>query len=144
MFLLGSERVEAGDWYDGALVDLEEARTALASGRNNWAAFAAHQAVEKALKSAYIVLKRRLPPETNDLTRLLSELELPLPESLRVGVSELTPYYTVSRYPNAGLERPWEGIERSTAEKFVELAEEVVKKVGEVLGFGEVGGTRSR
>ena len=130
-----SLREEARNWYDGALVDLEEARSALAGGRYNWALFAAHQAVEKALKAAYMVMRRTRPPRTHDLTRLLSGLGLDLPEELRVGLSELTPYYTVARYPNAGLERPWESIERSLAERLVRVAERVVEIVGRKAGF---------
>jgi len=128
-------REEARDWYEGALVDLEEARSALENGRYNWALFAAHQAVEKALKAAHIAMRRSRPPRTHDLTRLLSELGLDLPEDLRVGVSELTPYYTVARYPNAGFERPWESIERSVAERLVKVAEEVVDYVGRRAGL---------
>ena len=63
-------RNEARDWYEGALVDLEEARSALASRRYNWALFAAHQAVGKALKAAYIVLKRSQPPRVLSLIHI--------------------------------------------------------------------------
>lgn len=132
-------RREAKNWYDGALVDLEEARDALSRGRYNWAIFAAHQSVEKALKAAYIVLKRRIPPKTHDLTVLSSELnlgELGVEEDLIRGVSELSPYYTIARYPNAGLERPWESIDRSTAEKFVGVAERIVEIIGEKTKLG--------
>jgi HEPN domain-containing protein len=128
-------REEAKNWYDAALVDLEEARDSLARGRPNWALFAAHQAVEKALKAAYLVLKRRSPPKTHDLTRLVRELGLKLPPELAAGVAELTPYYTIARYPNAGLERPWESIERSTAERLLRVAEEVVRIAGEKAGL---------
>jgi HEPN domain-containing protein len=50
-------------------------------------------------------------------------------------IAELSPYYTISRYPNAGLERPWEGIEEETARRLVKKAEEVVKRIGIELGF---------
>ncbi|MEM3893521.1 MAG: HEPN domain-containing protein [Thermofilum sp.] len=123
-------REEARAWYEGALVDLAEARSAFREGRYNWAVFAAHQAVEKALKSALMVFKREPPPRTSDLTRLLSILGLELPEDLRAGVMELSPFYTVARYPNAGLERPWEGISRGLAAKLLRVAEEVVEYVG--------------
>ncbi len=128
-------REEATNWYEGALVDLEEARSALAGGRYNWALFAAHQAVEKALKAAFMVLKRNLPPRTHDLTRLVSELGLSLSRELETGVSELSPYYTVARYPNAGFEKPWKSIERGVAEHLVQVAEKVVEIVGERAGF---------
>ena len=128
-------REEARNWFVGALIDLEEARSALSNRRNNWVLFAAHQAVEKALRAAFIALRRERPPKTHDLIRLLNELGIELPEDLKIGVTELTPYYTIARYPNAGLERPWEGISRATAERLLKVVEEVVKHVGELLGF---------
>lgn len=128
-------REEAKAWYEGALVDLDEARSALREGRHNWAVFAAHQAVEKALKSAIMVLKREQPPRTHDLTRLMSALGLELPEDLRAGVTELSPFYTVARYPNAGLERPWEGISKDLAARLLRVAEEAVEHLGRIAGF---------
>ncbi|MEM0348873.1 MAG: HEPN domain-containing protein [Candidatus Caldarchaeum sp.] len=61
-------REEARDWYDGAL---RMAERALEAGLNNWALFAAHQAVEKALKALIIAKKRERPPKTHDLVELL-------------------------------------------------------------------------
>jgi len=133
-------RREALDWYEGSLVDLEEARSALREGRYNWCLFAAHQAVEKALKAAYIALKRALPPRTHDLVRLVREVGVELPEDLRRSVAELSPYYTVARYPNAGMERPWESIERGTAERLLRAAERVVREVGRLAGLERAGG----
>ncbi|MBS7248068.1 MAG: HEPN domain-containing protein [Candidatus Freyarchaeota archaeon] len=48
-------------------------RGALRACRANWALFATHQAVEKALKAA-IMTKNRRPPKTSDLTELYNEL----------------------------------------------------------------------
>ncbi len=45
-------RPEAEDWFYEACVDLEEASDALQKGRNNWACFAAQQAVEDAMNKA--------------------------------------------------------------------------------------------
>ncbi|MEM0453008.1 MAG: HEPN domain-containing protein [Nitrososphaerota archaeon] len=129
-------RREAKDWFDGAVVDLEEARSALLNSRVNWALFAAHQAVEKALKAAFMVLKRDRPPKTHDLVRLLGELGLELSEDLKIGISELSPYYVLARYPNAGLERPWESIDKALAERLVTVAEDVVRIVGRIAGLG--------
>lgn len=129
-------RKEAKDWFDGALVDLEEARSALVNSRVNWALFAAHQSIEKALKAAFIILKRDRPPRTHDLVRLINELGIELPEDLRVGISELSPYYVIARYPNAGLERPWEHIDKELARRLLAMAEEVVKSIGRTTGLG--------
>ena len=130
-----SLREEAKNWFDAAIIDLEEAKSALREGRYNWACFAAHQCVEKVLKAAIMILKRERPPKTHDLTRLLRVLDIELEQDLRVGITELSPYYTIARYPNAGLERPWESIDKQIAEKFVKLAEEVLRRFGELLGF---------
>jgi len=126
-------REEAKNWYDGALIDLEEANSALLNRRLNWALFAAHQAVEKALKAAYIILKRRRAPKTHDLTRLASVFNFLA--SFKPSISELSPYYTVAKYPNAAFERPWEAISEESAKRLVEAAEEVVRRVGVELGF---------
>jgi HEPN domain-containing protein len=126
-------RREAKNWYDGALIDLEEAKSALLNRRPNWALFAAHQAVEKALKAAYIALKRKRGPKTQDLTRLASAFDFLT--DFKPIISELSPYYTIARYPNATFERPWEAISEEIAKRLVEAAEGVVKKVGVELGF---------
>lgn len=126
----GTARREAVNWYEGALVDLDEAEAALSGGRPNWALFASHQAVEKALKAACIVLKRERPPRTHDLVELHRLLGARLPEGLVEALSELTPYYSVARYPNAGLEKPWLGISSSLAKRLVEAAKRIVEEVG--------------
>ncbi len=69
-------RREALNWFEGALVDLDEAGAALSRGRPNWALFASHQAVEKALKAVCIVLKQERPPRTNDLVEFHRNLGL--------------------------------------------------------------------
>ncbi|MFQ6074766.1 MAG: HEPN domain-containing protein [Candidatus Bathyarchaeia archaeon] len=123
-------RREALNWYEGALVDLDEAGAALSGGRPNWALFASHQAVEKALRAAYIVLKRERPPRSHDLVELHRDLGVKLPDDLLEALSELTPYYSVARYPNAGLEKPWLGISKSLAKRLVEASKRIVGEIG--------------
>jgi len=116
----GVAREEAKNWYDGAIIDLEEAKSALLNRRLNWALFAAHQAVEKALKVAHIILKRKMGPKTHDLTRLASVLDFLA--DFKPIISELSTYYTIARYPNAAFERPWEAISEETAKRLIEAA----------------------
>ncbi len=123
-------RDEARDWYDGAVVDLEEAEAALREGRPNWALFAAQQALEKCLKAAIMVKRREVPPRTHDLVELARLSALRFDEESLASIAELSPYYSVSRYPNAGLRRPWEGISRRTARRLVDEARRVVERVG--------------
>jgi HEPN domain-containing protein len=127
-----ARRREALNWYEGALIDLEEAEAALSGGRPNWALFAAHQAVEKAIKAAYMELRRERAPRTHDLVELYRGLGLTLPEDLIEALSELTPYYAVARYPNAGLEKPWKGISAGLARRLVERSREIITEVGAV------------
>jgi HEPN domain-containing protein len=127
-------REEARDWYDAALNDLKMADSALEAGLNNWAMFAAHQAVEKALKALIIAKQRERPPKTHDLVELLQHAGIQLDKRIETVLAELSPYYSVARYPNAGLRRPWERINRETAVRMVEAAKSLVKAVGEKLG----------
>ena len=51
---------------------------------------------------------------------------LVLPTEVAQKLGELSSYYTIARYPNAGLTRPSTGIGRAQAEEAVALAEKVV------------------
>jgi len=128
-------RKEAISWYEGATIDLEEAESALSAGRRNWALFAAHQAVEKSMKAAYIALKHERAPRTHDLVELHRGLGIELQDDLLEALSELTPYYTVARYPNAGLEKPWESISPFLARRLVTLSKRIVFEIGSHAGL---------
>lgn len=126
-------RREALDWLEGALVDLSEAKEAYKRGSYYLAVFLAHQAVEKALKAYIIGFKRMRPPRTHDLVELLSIAGLELEQQDAEAVAELSPYYTVARYPNAGLRKPWREIAAGTANRFVALAEKIVNRVKDLF-----------
>lgn len=128
-------RKEAKNWYDGSLVDIREAEDALKAGRPNWALFAAHQSVEKAIKAGIMIRSKKRPSRTHDLTELLDESKMSLGREFRDALSELTPYYSSSRYPNAGLERPWESISLGLASRLVTAARQVVEEFGKELGL---------
>lgn len=119
-----------------AKADLRHARSSLSSGEYNWCCFAAQQGVEKALKALIMAQVRRRPPRGHDLVMLYSRLRRRpnLPEEIEEGLSELSAFYTVARYPNAGLERPSREINRAQAERALRVAEEVLKHVGEIFG----------
>ncbi|MBS7248069.1 MAG: hypothetical protein QXX18_07235 [Candidatus Jordarchaeales archaeon] len=59
-----------------------------------------------------------------------------LSEKLVEALAEPTPYYTVSRYPNAGMERPWESIPVSLAERIIRKAKIIVREVGRLASLG--------
>ncbi len=133
-YLGSGMRPEVEDWFYEACVDLEEAFEALRGGRYNWACFAAQQAAEKALKAAYMKVRRRRFPKTHDLLELYSELsgEINI-DAGKLGL--LSSFYEVARYPNAGMRRPSKSISREVAEEMVRLAEMVVKEVGGKIGL---------
>ena len=126
-------REEALDWLESALVDLDEARKAHMRGSYHLAVFLAHQAVEKALKAFIIAFKRTRPPRTHDLVELATVASIQLEPSELEAVSELSPYYIISRYPNAGLRKPWKEITQGTSQKMLSIAERIVEKIAKLF-----------
>lgn len=62
----------SADWVDQAIRDLEQAEQSMQADRHEWACFAAHQAVEKALKGLNLALGQQAWGHT--LTRLWAVL----------------------------------------------------------------------
>lgn len=104
--------------------DLDNARKNLTIQAYEVAAFLAQQAVEKYLKSAWIVTKKEPAPHTHALTELGDGLGVP--GDLRRHLADLTPDYTVSRYPDAANAVPYELYDESTAGTKVQNAEVVI------------------
>ena len=128
-------RREALDWLHEAQEDLEVAMDLLRLGRFSHACFLAQQAAEKALK-ALILAELRRHERSHDLTELyrLVSGSLSLPEGVVSRLPELSAYYLVARYPNAGLRRPSRAIGRAQAEAAVEVAGHVLGAVKRALG----------
>jgi HEPN domain-containing protein len=124
------------DWLRQAQADLRHARGSLELGDFEWAAFAAHQAAEKAIKAVFqklhadawghalAPLLTSLPPESQPDPALLDRAK------------ELDKHYIPTRYPN-GFERgaPTDFYTRGEAERAIANAEAL-------LGFcrNQVGG----
>lgn len=122
-------REEAYDWLESSVVDLEETKEAYKRGSYHLALFLAHQAVEKALKAYIMGYKRTRPPKTRDLVELLAITELQLEPIDTDSLSELSPYYIISRYPNAGLRKPWREISQGTAQRLLAVSEKITSKI---------------
>ena len=106
--------------------DLEQARLSLREGFFEWAAFAAQQAAEKAVKAVF----QRLGAVAwgHSVAGLLEELaqKLPVPEALLDAASELDKAYIPSRYPDALPEgAPFQRYRRGEAERLLGHAEAV-------------------
>jgi len=132
-------RGEALDWLESSLVDLKEAKEAHSRGSYHLSAFLAHQAAEKALKAYIIAFKRVRPPKTHDLVELAAAASIHLEPSEVEELSELSPYYVVARYPNAGLRKPWKEIARGTSQRLLTTAEKIVGKIEELFKQAQQG-----
>jgi len=121
-------RTEALDWLEEARADLRHASQVHRIGSHNWACFAAEQAAEKALKAFLIGILRKRPIRTHDLTTLHEQTrrKLKFPSSILNGLAELSAYYTVARYPNAGLNRPSVSITSTQAKSAIRIAGGIV------------------
>lgn len=128
-------RVEALNWFREAIVDFERAKRAVRDRDWALAAFMCQQACEKAFKAVYIGVLRARPPRGHDLVMLYRGLSavLRFSESIVGRIPEVSQYYIVARYPNAGLEVPSESISEEQARRALEVAEEVIRIVREVI-----------
>ena len=114
------------DWFRQAEADLRHARHGVEDGDFEWAAFAAHQAAEKAIKALF--QKLHLDAWGHALSLLLGSL----PESVAAAplldaAKRLDKHYIPTRYPN-GFERgaPVDFYTRGEAEQAIADAEEIV------------------
>ncbi len=114
----------ARKWYKQAVHDLEMAEKNLEIGGYDVAAFLAHQAVEKLLKTI-LILREKEVPRTHYLDQLSREAGLP--EELHERVLDLTPDYTLSRYPDVSDRVPYEHYDEAVAAEKVATARAVLE-----------------
>ncbi len=112
--------------------DLENARKNLTIQAFEVAAFLAQQAVEKYLKGAWVVTKKEPAPHTHALTELGDGLSVSA--DLRRHLADLTPDYTITRYPDAANAVPYELYDASTARTKVENAATVIAWLRSKIG----------
>ena len=118
----------SADWFRQAEADLRHARNSRDDGDYDWAAFASHQAAEKALKALY--QKRNLDAWGHVLTALLHGLPADIARGAELidRAKELDKHYIPTRYPN-GLDRgaPTDFYTRGEAERAITSAEAIVE-----------------
>ncbi len=125
----------SSDWFRQAEADLAHARTSRAAGDWSWAAFASHQAAEKAIKAVF--QKLHLDAWGHTLSVLLANL----PEAVRPDATlidkakELDKHYLPTRYPN-GFEQgaPVDYYTRVDAERAITAAEEILEYCRRQIG----------
>jgi HEPN domain-containing protein len=118
----------AHDWLRQAEADCRHARNSRDNADYEWAAFAAHQAAEKAIKAVF----QRL--HLDAWGHVVSVLLANLPEEMQVSVAlidaakELDKHYIPTRYPN-GFERgaPTDFYTHREAEQAIANAEAILE-----------------
>lgn len=126
-------RKEASWWLEVARKDVRRAELTFEVGDYEACVFWSQQAVEFSLKALMLALGFS-PPKTHNLVELYGYVRDalgPVDESL---LSELTPYYSASRYPNIFSGVP--EVHERTANRFLSFAKEVVKKVEHLMEEG--------
>ncbi len=117
------------DWMRQAQADLRHARNARDVGDYDWAAFACHQAAEKAIKAVF--QKLHLDAWGHTLSLLLGHLSdrVEIETSLSDRAKELDKHYIPTRYPN--------GLEQGAPTDFYTAgeAERAIAAAGEILEF---------
>jgi len=127
-------------WLNAAEEDLVDAEDAYRRGRWFRVAFYSHQAVEKALKALFFVVRREEPPRTHSVTELYAALRdagFTLPAHLEEQLYVLNKYYTVTRYPDAAAGPPSESVDRVEAERALNLARNVVEFIKTYAAHGQ-------
>jgi len=122
-------REEVKWWLSLALKNLERADRALRAHDYAEAIFWCHQAVEFALK-ACIINRGKLPEKTHNLVKLWRQAEMGIQVELHM-LSELTPYYSISRYPDIYQGVP--EIREETVRRFYQFTLRLVKRVEKKL-----------
>ena len=96
----------SADWLHQAQADLDLARVSAGAGHHEWACFACHQAVEKALKALH--LSKGQQAWGHGLGRSFRDLPLDVAQHLAAGVSDLEDrlrildtFYIPTRYPDS-------------------------------------------
>ena len=113
----------AAKWFKQARHDLVIAKKNVAIGGYDTAAFLAHQAVEKLLKSLYALRGQKIPRihYVDVLARRLGVYRLVAPE-----ITDINADYMFARYPD-GRERSYEEYDEEIAAEKVAKAERVLR-----------------
>ncbi len=124
-------RGEALSWLEVARKNLRRAEACFGMGDNEACVFWSQQVVEFALKALWLA-SGRLPPKTHNLKELYEPVRDLVGHLDEATLSELTPFYSASRYPDVFSGVP--EIHPDTARRFLSFAREVLSRVEEALG----------
>lgn len=115
------------EWLKTALNDLKSAKYNYKGKFWYVTAFYSQQAAEKALKSLQIKTLNRFE-KTHDLVKLAKSVKAP--QEIVILCSEVTLYYTVTRYPDVG-----KSLNKKKAFSLIKKSEKVVEWVRQILNL---------
>ncbi|MDY6823608.1 MAG: HEPN domain-containing protein [Thermodesulfobacteriota bacterium] len=87
------------EWLRQSDYDMDTADYMYRGGRNIYAVFMCHLAIEKALKGFYYERLRELPPKTHNLIYLLNKIGIKPPDSQGKFIAKLSEASIPVRYP---------------------------------------------
>jgi len=119
-------KIIAIKWFKQAKHDLEIAERNIEIMGYDVAAFLSHQAVEKLLKSIF-VLEGKKVPKIHFIDELANQLGLP--ENILEDIAELTIDYTFARYPDVSEQIPYEEYDENIAKRKVNIAKKIFESL---------------
>jgi len=87
------------EWLFQSDYDLETAGFMLQTNRNVYTIFMCHLCLEKALKAFYLKKLNLIPPKIHSLRYFVNKLEIELPDTVEIFISEIDKLSIVTRYP---------------------------------------------
>jgi HEPN domain-containing protein len=115
----------SADWLRQAELDLRAAEDLAATGHHEWAAFAAQQSAEKAVKALVESLHGSV--RGHSITAILQQA-LDVPEDILNAARELDQVYVTARYPNGFASgAPADYFSEKTSERLVEHARTILE-----------------
>ena len=85
-------------WIDSAQDDLQSAEDMLTIKRYNWALFVGHLALEKLLKSKFVLKFNEHPPKTHNLLMLIEKLEFEISKDEKMFLMMVNKFNIEARY----------------------------------------------
>ena len=88
------------EWLKQAKYDVKTAEIMLDNGRDIYAVFMCHLAIEKTLKGLYAKTLDEIPPKSHNLIFLIEKIKLDIPEKIYNFIYTLNGVSVPTRYPD--------------------------------------------
>lgn len=118
-------RKDAENWWKQALEDFDTARVNFENKKYYAAVFFCQQAIEKGLKSLFIIKKKKPPGVTHSLIYLAKEVGVP--KKFFSPLKKITPEFVTTRYPDVVGEVPAKLYDEVIAKEFLKESKKVIR-----------------